>query len=173
MENYSFWQDFFDTYQSLSDGMKALWLIVPPAFLLALAALVLRHRVDGRRADAARAGRLIYSIHRDEEDRLHILSHAPRFDDEPALLLLARRGEHLDAPQDRGPLPLALAGQDGLWAALRRVVRAAAPRSAGRGRGSRWRGSAARAPWRGYVGDRAPLDATRAPPAPPTCILSA
>lgn len=32
MEPYNFWQDFFDTYQSLNDWIKALWLIVPPVF---------------------------------------------------------------------------------------------------------------------------------------------
>lgn len=34
MDSYNFWQDLFDTYQSLSDWMKTLWLIVPPAFAL-------------------------------------------------------------------------------------------------------------------------------------------
>ena len=43
MEDYNFWQDFFDTYQSLPDWMKALWLIVPPAFLLGLIALIMRY----------------------------------------------------------------------------------------------------------------------------------
>jgi hypothetical protein len=42
MDDYNFWQDFFDTYQSLSDWMKALWLIVPPAFLLVLIRLFAR-----------------------------------------------------------------------------------------------------------------------------------
>ena len=48
MEDYHFWQDFSDTYQSLSNSTKALWLIVPPAFLLGLIALITRHRVAVR-----------------------------------------------------------------------------------------------------------------------------
>lgn len=46
MDSYNFWQDFFDTYQSLSDWMKALWLIVPSAFALAMTALVMRFRIE-------------------------------------------------------------------------------------------------------------------------------
>lgn len=48
MDTYNFWQDFFDTYQSLSDWLKVLWLIVPPAFVLGLVALTLRFRLAGR-----------------------------------------------------------------------------------------------------------------------------
>ena len=49
VEPYNFWQDFFDTYQSLSDWMKFAWLIVPPAFVLGLVALVLHFRAVGGR----------------------------------------------------------------------------------------------------------------------------
>ena len=49
MDAYNFWRDLFDTYQSLSDWMKLAWLVVPPAFLLGLVALILRYRRDGRR----------------------------------------------------------------------------------------------------------------------------
>jgi len=34
MEPYNFWQDFFNTYRLSSDAIKALWLILPPGFLL-------------------------------------------------------------------------------------------------------------------------------------------
>ncbi len=44
MENYSFWQDFFDTYQSLPDFMKVLWIVVPPLFILGLVALILFYK---------------------------------------------------------------------------------------------------------------------------------
>lgn len=44
MDDYHFWRDLFDTYQSLADWLKALWLVVPPAFLLGLVALILHHR---------------------------------------------------------------------------------------------------------------------------------
>lgn len=44
MGDYHFWQDFFDTYQSLSDWMKFAWLLVPPGFVLGLVAIILKYR---------------------------------------------------------------------------------------------------------------------------------
>ena len=88
MEDYNFWQDFFDTYQSLSDWTKALWLIVPPAFVLGLIALVLRHRVAVKQAEHGLRADLIYTIHRDGDDQLHVYRHGPALEREPALLVL-------------------------------------------------------------------------------------
>jgi len=88
MEDYNFWQDFFDTYQSLSDPTKALWLIVPPAFVLGLIALVLRHRVAVKQAESGMRGDLVYTIHRDGDDKLRVYRHGPALEREPALLLL-------------------------------------------------------------------------------------
>ncbi len=88
MEDYNFWQDFFDTYQSLSDWTKALWLIVPPAFLLGLIALVMRHRVAVRQAENGIRGDLVYTIRRDGDDKLHVYRHGPALHREPALLVL-------------------------------------------------------------------------------------
>ena len=95
MEDYNFWQDFFDTYQSLSDGTKALWLIVPPAFVLGLIALITRHRVAVRQGETAMRGDLVYTIHRDSDDKLHVYRHGAALDREPALLLLEEpNGDH-------------------------------------------------------------------------------
>ena len=88
MEDYNFWQDFFDTYQSLSDGTKALWLIVPAGFLLGLIALIMRHRVAVRETEHGLRGDLIYTIHRDGDDKLRVYRHGPALEREPALLLL-------------------------------------------------------------------------------------
>jgi hypothetical protein len=88
MEDYNFWQDFFDTYQSLSDGTKALWLIVPAAFVLGLIALVMRHRVAVKEAGHGLRGDLVYTIHRDGDDKLHVYRHGPALDREPALVVL-------------------------------------------------------------------------------------
>jgi hypothetical protein len=88
MEDYHFWQDFFDTYQSLSDWTKALWLIVPPAFVLGLIALILRYRVAVRQAEHGLRDDLIYTIHRDGDDKLRVYRHGAAFDREPALLVL-------------------------------------------------------------------------------------
>ena len=38
-------QDFFDTYQSLSDLVKILWLIVPPLFILVLGVIISRYKL--------------------------------------------------------------------------------------------------------------------------------
>jgi hypothetical protein len=88
MDGYNFWQDFFDTYQSLSNWTKAIWLIVPPAFVLGLIALVPRHRVAVRQAETGMRGDLVYTIHRDGDDKLHVYRHGAALDREPALLLL-------------------------------------------------------------------------------------
>ena len=69
-------------------GTKALWLIVPPAFVLGLIALILRHRVAVRQAENGIGGDLVYTIHRDGDDKLHVYRHGPALDREPALLLL-------------------------------------------------------------------------------------
>ncbi|MEE8310054.1 MAG: hypothetical protein V3R34_06650 [Hyphomicrobium sp.] len=88
MDGYNFWQDFFDTYQSLSDPTKALWLIVPAGFLLGLIALIMRHRVAVKEAEHGLRGDLIYTIHRDGDDKLCVYRHGAALDREPALLLL-------------------------------------------------------------------------------------
>ena len=62
MESYSFWRDFFDTYQSSPDWIKALWLVVPPSFLLGVLALVLRYRVAVRRLERFADGRPVWSV---------------------------------------------------------------------------------------------------------------
>ncbi|MES0385533.1 MAG: hypothetical protein ABUJ98_13215 [Hyphomicrobium sp.] len=88
MEDYHFWQDFFDTYQSLSNWTKALWLIVPPAFLLGLVALIMRHRVAVRETEHGMRGDLVYTIHRDGDDKLCVYRHGAALDREPALVVL-------------------------------------------------------------------------------------
>lgn len=88
MDNYNFWQDFFDTYQSLSDWMKALWLIIPPTFVLGLVVLVMRFKIGSKQANLGFSGKLIYSIYRDEEDHFHIVAHGREIDSQPTLLLL-------------------------------------------------------------------------------------
>ncbi|MGI9364190.1 MAG: hypothetical protein ACR2O8_03325 [Rhizobiaceae bacterium] len=37
--DYNIWRDLLDTYQSLSQTLQILWLIVPPIFVLALLTL--------------------------------------------------------------------------------------------------------------------------------------
>jgi hypothetical protein len=73
--DYNFWQDFFDTYQSLSDWMKFAWLVVPPAFLLGLLALVMRYRLAAKRATEPDTGTLAYTVCSDENGILRIYTH--------------------------------------------------------------------------------------------------
>jgi len=90
MDGYNFWQDFFDTYQSLSNWTKALWLIVPPAFLLGLIALITRHRVAVRQAENSLRGDLIYTIHQDGNGQIQIYRYGAALDRESAFVLPAR-----------------------------------------------------------------------------------
>ena len=87
MDNYNFWSNLLDTFQSSPDWIKALWLIVPPAFVLALVALTLRFRIESRKVERRFDGELVYSIHRDADNRVHILRHSPGAQESPALLL--------------------------------------------------------------------------------------
>ena len=89
MENYNFWADLLDTYQSSADWIKALWLIVPPAFVLGLVALLLHYRLASRpRPDHHN---LISTIHQDDLDRYFVSRANTSLDDEPALPLLKKR----------------------------------------------------------------------------------
>ena len=88
MEDYNFWADFFDTYQSLSDWVKILWLIVPPAFLLAFVALILRYRLAAKPGQEIVEGELIYTVRRDDSGRYFIRQHGLELDKEPTLLFL-------------------------------------------------------------------------------------
>ncbi|MVA98471.1 hypothetical protein GN330_14575 [Nitratireductor sp. CAU 1489] len=75
MDHYNFWQDFFDTYQSLSDWLKFAWLVVPPAFLLGFVALAMRYRLAGKRAADTETGNLAYTVFADENGGLRIYTH--------------------------------------------------------------------------------------------------
>lgn len=92
MDDYNFWQDFFDTYQSLSDWMKFAWLVVPPGFVLGLIALLLHRRWTKRHMMATETGELIYTIHRDSFDQLHIRHYDATSDSQPPILFLDEPG---------------------------------------------------------------------------------
>jgi len=88
MDNYNFWSDLLDTFQSSPDWIKALWLLIPPAFTLALVALTLRFRIESRKVERRFDGELVYSIHRDAGNQLHVVSHIPLAGGKTPLLLL-------------------------------------------------------------------------------------
>jgi len=100
MDETTFWQAFFITYQSLTDWIKALWLIVPPVFIFAMTALILR----GRRAPPQADGELVYTVHRDATGQYRILRHTPSAttDDAPTCLPLDDDQPMLIPPTWRG-----------------------------------------------------------------------
>jgi len=90
MEDYNFWQDFFDTYQSLPDWLKTLWLLIPPGFVLALIWLF------RRRAGRASDGELLYTVCREPGGLIQIYRHGLPEDADPDLLVL----EHQAGAED-------------------------------------------------------------------------
>ena len=97
MEDISAFQAFLGTYQSLADWIKALWLIVPPVFILLLTALLLRAKRTVPEVD----GELVYTVHRDAAGQYRILRHTPP-DDTPALLPLEAHTPALIPPERQG-----------------------------------------------------------------------
>ncbi len=102
MEDYNFWADFFDTYQSLSDWVKILWLIVPPAFLLAFVALILRYRLASRPKQHLSDGDLIYTVHRDKHDQYRVYRHDPNIERHRTIVLLEQSNYDQIEPQYPG-----------------------------------------------------------------------
>ena len=88
MTEYNFISDFLDTFQSSPDWIKALWLLIPPGFLLGLIAIVMRFSMANKQMNHSSKGELIYSVHRDAGNQLHIVRHIPLVDGNPALLML-------------------------------------------------------------------------------------
>ncbi len=84
MQDYNFWADLMDTSSRRRIGSRALWLIVPSAFVLGLIAFIMRYRLAAKGV----IGDLIYTIHRDAFDQLHVYRHSPELGHEADLLLL-------------------------------------------------------------------------------------
>ena len=72
MEDHNFWADLLDTFQSSADWIKALWLVIPPGFVLALIWLFFRRRVV--RVDA-HGGELLYTIYKETNGLIQIYRH--------------------------------------------------------------------------------------------------
>lgn len=88
MQDYNFWADLLDTYQSLSIWIKTLWLVVPSTFLLVMLTIILRHKIAYRRADIKFPGELVYSIRRDDHKQLHVYHHNSGKEKLPTLVLV-------------------------------------------------------------------------------------
>lgn len=75
MDDYNFWADLFDTYQSSADWIKALWIAAGPVFLLGALGLVLRYRLASKRHAAGESGTLAYTVVSDENGGHRIYTH--------------------------------------------------------------------------------------------------
>lgn len=49
MQDYNFWRDLFDTYQSLSDGVQIVWMVVISLSNLGLLGFILHYRLASKR----------------------------------------------------------------------------------------------------------------------------
>ena len=49
MDGYNFWADLLASYRASPDVIKALWVLIPPAFLLGLVAVLRLTRRPARR----------------------------------------------------------------------------------------------------------------------------
>lgn len=92
MEDYNFWADLLDTYQSSSDWIKALWIIIPPAFLLCLVGL-LRPRYRDSEIPQKDDGEVLYTISREADNRLCLRRHIAVPEQEIAMLLIEKGAE--------------------------------------------------------------------------------
>ena len=71
---------------------------MPAAFVLGLIALIMRHRVAVKDAENGIRGDLVYTIHRDGNDKLRVYRHGPALEREPALVLLDQPNGDRAAP---------------------------------------------------------------------------
>jgi hypothetical protein len=101
MDDYNFWADLLDAFQSSPDWIKALWLLIPPGFSLALIAMLIRYRLISQRIGPIRNGELVYSVHRRSSGDTHIVSHTHDVDGPPPLPLLEKPASDPYAQQCR------------------------------------------------------------------------
>jgi hypothetical protein len=75
MTEYNFLADLLDTFQSMDNAMKALALLIPPAFVLCLLGLLLRHRATLRAIEKGDSGQNALLL-KDLYDRIEYLRSA-------------------------------------------------------------------------------------------------
>lgn len=74
MNEYNFWRDLLDTFQSSTDWIKALWLIIPPLFLLALFRMAMRFRLSRLKAIQKPVSVPIYPARTDDTDEILVFN---------------------------------------------------------------------------------------------------
>ncbi|MEM5470777.1 hypothetical protein WNZ14_03480 [Hoeflea sp. AS60] len=92
MEDYNFWADLLDTYQSSPDWIKALWIIIPPTFLLCLVGLMRpRHRIS--EYPQQNNGEVLYTVSRETDNRLCLRRQVAVPEQELTMLLIEKGAE--------------------------------------------------------------------------------
>ena len=82
MENYNFLADLLSTFRSMPDWIKALWIVVPPLFVLAFTALIIRLRQDNQPMDTLKPDHDLPQLHWDEQSQMrHITRNNHHIDD--------------------------------------------------------------------------------------------
>jgi hypothetical protein len=74
--NYSFLADLLNKFQNSPDWVQALWLIALPALCFGLAWTVKEIAVATVRRKLVPSGELLYTIHRDAENKISIFRHS-------------------------------------------------------------------------------------------------
>ena len=80
-----FLTDLSATFLALPDWLKALWMVIPPAFLLGLAWLAVHFRLQSTRQERVVAGEMIFTVFLDAYGDLRIVRHRPRSFEEAVL----------------------------------------------------------------------------------------
>ncbi|MBD8553161.1 hypothetical protein IFT84_01345 [Rhizobium sp. CFBP 8762] len=51
MDLYVLWKDLLTAYHASSDWIKALWLVIPPTFLLVLIGMIMCYKIASRKPE--------------------------------------------------------------------------------------------------------------------------
>lgn len=75
MQDYNFWADLLATFKASPDWIKALWLLVPPGFVLAVMAMLMRFGLALRRRGKDEEGKLVVPVRYRSEEGPSTMNH--------------------------------------------------------------------------------------------------
>ncbi|MGV1949651.1 hypothetical protein ACQZ44_02405 [Agrobacterium vitis] len=93
METYDIWADLLATFRASPDAIKALWLLIPPGFLLVLLLALLRHHNLHHPKLKLHGSTLAFTVIRRDDGALEIYRHDGGQTDATPFLLSLREGE--------------------------------------------------------------------------------
>jgi DNA-binding transcriptional regulator YbjK len=88
--DYHLFHELLETYRSLNDWLKALWLVTPPVFVLGLTGLLLHHRRARATSAQLPGGQTLYSVSQMDDGEMRVFSHLPELGEIDRAKLLAR-----------------------------------------------------------------------------------